>query len=278
MTLSVLLSVYKTESPIHFDRALQSVLADQTLCPDKVVLVEDGPLTQELYDVIEKWNGIANGKMTIVINTVNEGLTKSLNRGLSYIDTDLIARMDTDDVSLPDRFRLQVDYLEKHPEVDILGGAIHEIDENDNDLCDRYYPLDDESVRQTIFRANPLAHPTVMMRRRIFEEGMRYNEKYRTNQDLALWYDCLRAGYRIANLPDIILNFRRQQSVYNRRRKKKNLWREFRIYCIGIKNLYGIFSPKYVYPVMRLCLKLLPTPIVKWAYNGRIRRSMVKPK
>ena len=275
-TLSVLISVYKSEKPCYLDSSLESVIKNQTLKPNNVIIVEDGPLTTGLYDVISKWCNNPDVPITIIKNEVNMGLTKSLNRGLEYVNTDLVARMDSDDMARPNRFELQVKFFNENPNIDILGGAIHEIDENGNDLCDRYYPLDHESVCKSICKANPIAHPTVMIRKRVFDSGLKYNERFRTNQDLALWFDCILAGYKLANLRNVILLFRRQSSVYNRRKKKKNLWREFYIYCDGIFRLYGIFTIKYAYPIMRLCLKLLPTPIVKWAYNSRIRRSTSK--
>ena len=275
-TLSVLISVYKSEKPCYLDSSLESVIKNQTLKPNNVIIVEDGPLTTGLYDVISKWCNNPDVPITIIKNEVNMGLTKSLNRGLEYVNTDLVARMDSDDMASPNRFELQVKFFNENPNIDILGGAIHEIDENGNDLCDRYYPLDHESVCKSICKADPIAHPTVMIRKRVFDSGLKYNERFRTNQDLALWFDCILAGYKLANLRNVILLFRRQSSVYNRRKKKKNLWREFYIYCDGIFRLNGIFTIKYAYPIMRLCLKLLPTPIVKWAYNSRIRRSTSK--
>lgn len=272
MTLSVLMSVYKSERPEYLDRSLQSIISDQTEKPDMVVLVQDGFLDNDLQRVINKWREIVGDKMVIIKNETNLGLTKSLNEGLDVITTDLVARMDSDDISCPERFEKQKRYLEQHPEIDILGGAILEIDEYGEPLNNRYYPRDNKSVYKSIYKANPLAHPTVMMRMRLFENGLRYNEKYKTNQDLALWFDAIIAGFNIGNLTDVILHFRRQSSVYRRRKKLKNLLREFKIYCHGIKKLYGPFSFKYVYPLSRLCLKLMPVFVVKWAYESHLRK------
>ena len=272
MTLSVLMSVYKSERPEFLDRSLQSIISDQTEKPDMVILVQDGFLDNDLLKVIKKWKDVAGDKMLIIKNETNLGLTRSLNKGLDIITTDLVARMDSDDISCPERFEKQKQYLEQHPEIDILGGAILEIDENGQPLNKRYYPKDNKSVYKSIYKANPIAHPTVMIRTRLFENGLRYNEKYRTNQDLALWFDALLAGYNIGNLTDVILHFRRQASVYKRRKRMKNLIREFNIYCSGIRRLYGVLSFKYIYPVSRLCLKLMPVFIVKWAYESHLRK------
>mgnify|MGYP002623015095 CR=1 FL=1 len=276
MSITVLMSVYKSEKAAFLDQALRSVMEKQTLLPDQLVLIEDGELPEELHAVITKWHEALGDKMTILINEKNIGLTKSLNHGITSITTDLIARMDTDDISCPERFAKQVEYLNEHPEVDVLGGGIIEIDENEKVLNKRYYPANQQAVIKSIYRANPVAHSTVMIRKRIFDNGLRYNEKYRTNQDLALWIDAICAGYQIANLPDIILKFRRLSNVYYRRRRKKNLFNEFLIYCNGIRRIYGSFSLKYIYPVSRFILKLMPTCVVKWAYQSNIRRIVTE--
>lgn len=276
MSITVLMSVYKSEQAAFLDQALRSVMEEQTLLPNQLVLIEDGELPEELHTVINKWHEALGDKMTILINEKNIGLTKSLNHGIASITTDLIARMDTDDISCPERFAKQVEYLNEHPEVDVLGGGIIEIDENEKILNKRYYPANQQTVIKSIYRANPVAHSTVMIRKRIFDNGLRYNERFRTNQDLALWIDAICAGYQIANLPDIILKFRRLSSVYYRRRRKKNLFNEFFIYCNGIRRIYGPFSLKYIYPVSRFILKLMPTCVVKWAYQSNIRRIVTE--
>lgn len=276
MTISVLMSVYCSEQPKFFDQAIGSVMEKQTLLPNQLVLVEDGKLTPELYAVVDKWKKRLGDKMTVLKQKENLGLTKSLNHGIKSISDDIIARMDSDDISLPERFRLQVEFLEKHPEIDILGGAIEEIDEHENILNNRFYPEGQQAILKTIYRTNPIAHSTVMIRRRIFDNGLQYNEKYRTSQDLALWIDAICAGYRISNIPDIVLKFRRLSVVFHRRRRKKNLWCEFRIYCNGIRRIYGPISTKYVFPVMRMLLKLMPTAIVKWAYQSNIRKKLTE--
>ncbi len=276
MTISVLMSVYQAENPSFFERAISSVMEEQTLLPDELILVEDGDLPEDLHSVVDKWQAKLGPKMKILRNQENIGLTKSLNNGLQIISGDLIARMDSDDISCSKRFEKQVKYLTEHPEVDILGGAILEIDDMEHIINKRYYPGDQEAVLKSIFRANPIAHSTVMIRKRVFDEGLRYDEKYRTNQDLALWIDAICKGYKIANLPEVVLRFRRLSNVYYRRRRKKNLWNEFCIYCNGIRRIYGLFSFKYIYPVMRLILKLMPAGIVKWAYQSNIRRIVTE--
>lgn len=274
MTISVLMSVYKSEKPQYLDEAIRSIWDNQTLKPNQIVLVQDGPLGKELEQIIDKWKTYLGVVLCILKNEQNQGLTKSLNRGISMITSDLIARMDSDDISEPDRFRLQHDYLETHKDVHILGGSLQEFNDKNPSLTVRHYPLTPESSRKYICKASPLAHPTVMMRREIFDH-LNYDERYRTSQDIALWYDCLQKGYKIANLYDITIRFRRDDDVFMRRGKDK-AWNEFRIYMHGIYRLFGPVTYKYIYPICRLVFRLMPRSVIKYVYGSPLRKNLLK--
>lgn len=275
MTFSVLLSVYKSEKATYLDRAIQSIWSDQSLKPDEIVLIEDGPLGGELLQVIQKWKGLLCNKLFIIKNEQNIGLTRSLNKGIQHIKTDCIARMDSDDISDPLRFERQIMFLEKHPDIDVLGGSLQEFNEVNSNLNIRHYPLSSELCTKYITKASPLAHPTVMMRRKIFDSGIRYNEKYRTCQDIALWFQLVVNGYKFANLSDITIYFRREDTVFARRNTVERAWNEFCIYTAGIYSLEGPFTWKYVYPVARLCFRLLPPSVGKWGYGSLLRKRLL---
>ena len=272
MTLSVLISVYASEKALYLDRALCSVWTDQTLKPTEIVLIEDGPLGSELLSIIEKWKCLLNDRLVIIINEQNSGLTKSLNRGLKYIKSDLIARMGSDDISEPLRFEKQVSYMNNHPEIDVLGGAVKVFNDFNNTSSVHFYPLTPALCRESIFMATPVSHPAVMMRRKIFDIGIRYNEKYRTSQDIALWFELLVRGYTFSNLSDVILSFRKNDNVYLRRKSFSNILNEFKIYMYGIYSLKGIFTWKYIYPMLRLFFRLLPIGLQKKVYTFRLQR------
>ena len=199
------MSVYKSEKPAYLDRSLQSVWDDQTLKPDEIILVQDGPVGEELETVINKWKEKLAGTLVLLVNVTNLGLTKSLNKGIKVAKGEYIARMDSDDISLPDRFKLQVEYMESHPEISVLGGAIQEFNDKDGIIGERHFPADTASIKQYIHKASPVAHPAVMIRKTLFDEGVVYNEKYRTTQDLALWFDVLATGHLMANLKEFVL-------------------------------------------------------------------------
>lgn len=275
MSISVLMSVYKSEKADYLDRALRSVWTDQTLKPDEIVLIEDGPLGDELRRIITDWKSLLGERLVLLRNTKNLGLTKSLNKGLKVIKSDFIARMDSDDISHPLRFERQIKYLKEHPEISVVGGSLQEFDAAHECLNIRHYPLTNEMVISSICKASPLAHPTVMMRRTIFENGLSYNEKYRTSQDIALWFDVLCHGYKIGNVEDITIYFRRDSDMY-RRRSKNKAWNEFKIYMNGISRLYGFLSWRYIFPIARLIFRLLPVSIVKWIYSSDMRKMVVE--
>lgn len=275
MTISVLMSVYKSEKAEYFNRSLQSVWDDQTLKPNQVVLIVDGPVGDDLWEVIHAWEDRLGDILCLVQNKENLGLTKSLNKGLQYVTSKYIARADSDDISLPLRFERQLDYLEHHPDIDILGGAIQEFNENNECLNIRHYPLTHEQACKYILKASPLAHPSVMLRKKIFDEGLRYDEQYRTSQDVALWYDAVLAGYHIANLDEIILLFRHSRDVYKRRGHAK-AWNEFKIYMKGIYRMKGLFTWNYIYPISRLAFRMMPDSIIRFFYQSNMRNRMLR--
>ena len=110
--ISVLISVYKSEKAEYLERALTSVWEDQTLKPEKIVLIQDGPVGSELACIVNQWEKKLGEKLEVIRNEQNIGLTKSLIKGISVIKTDYIARMDSDDISLPERFTRQAEFLE----------------------------------------------------------------------------------------------------------------------------------------------------------------------
>ena len=121
MLFSVLLSLYHKESPLFLRQSLTSIFT-QTLLPIEVVLVEDGPLTDELYVIIEE-STIRHPELKVVSLPSNQGLGKALNEGLKHCSYDLVARMDTDDIAKPDRFEKQMAVFLEHPEIDVVGGG-----------------------------------------------------------------------------------------------------------------------------------------------------------
>lgn len=270
MTISVLMSTYANEKPAYLDAALSSIWTEQLRRPDEIVLVKDGPLTPELDATIDKWAQLIGSPLVILVHEKNRGLAAALNTGIEVAKSDLIARMDSDDISTPYRLEVQETYMMKHPEVDILGGSLEEFNDAGtlHNVC--AYPQSREEVERHIIVASPLGHPCVMFRRRFFDEGFRYSYSYPLCEDIALWFDAVCSGHVINNIPDVVLHFRRNSSTL-RRRSHEKAWTEFNVYIRGTNRLHGWWSKGYLYAVARLLFRLMPVCITEWVYNSKLR-------
>lgn len=217
--IGVLLPVYKKDSIAFLKKSVGSILW-QTLQDFHIYIGVDGPVGEELDKCLKKLSEEAN--ITVVSFEVNRGLACVLNDLIAICKKeghDYYARMDADDISLPDRFEKQVKYLVEHPDVDVVGGAIEEIDSNDN-LRGKHveYPLTHEDCRKFFRYRDPLAHPAVMFGARFFEKvATGYRNEYRKNQDTMLWFDGFMNGCVFANVKDTVLHFRVNDDFYNRR-------------------------------------------------------------
>lgn len=143
---SVLMSLYKKEHSEYLQLALDSMLR-QTVKPDEIVLVEDGPLTDELYEVLDQYKD----HLHIVVNETNLGLGLALNRGLEACRNEFVARMDTDDISKPDRCEKQLRRFAEKPGLSIVGSHIDEfVGDPSNVISQRRVPLTSETDRKSV--------------------------------------------------------------------------------------------------------------------------------
>lgn len=209
---SVLMSLYRKECPDYFRLALDSMLS-QTVKPDEIVLVEDGPLTSELYDVIEKYKP----HLKIVKNEKNLGLGLALNKGVKVCRNELVARMDTDDIAKPDRCGKQLLFFEENPTTSILGGQIEEfIDTTSNVVGRRIVPNSDIELKKYIKKRCPFNHMSVMFRKSDVLEVGNYQDWF-CNEDYYLWIRLALADKKFANLSDILVDVRVGADMYQRR-------------------------------------------------------------
>lgn len=275
--ISVLMAVYHAVPAQYLDRSFQSIWSDQELKPDEIILVEDGPLGKELRDVVTKWEDVLGDHLRIVRNEKNIGLAKSLNRAIPQAKGKYLARMDSDDISLPCRFRKEWDFMEANPEIDILGGSLQEFDDTNPCLNIRHYPPTPRAVCKSICKGSPLGHPTVFIRRRVFDSGLRYNEQIGTSEDITLWFDAICAGFKICSIQEIVLHYRRDAGMIKRRSSIK-AWNELKSYSKGIRRMDGLFTLKYIFPVARCIFRLMPQSIIRSVYDSRLRRKVLEEK
>lgn len=162
------------------------------------------------------------------------GLAASLNLALQIAKADWVARFDSDDICMPDRIALQMNYLEVHPETDVLGGGLEIIDDLGRNLAFRDYPLNNRAIAHKLQFTTPLAHPTVIFRRKLILEVGGYDKSFRFAEDLDLWLRLLNRNASFANLNKILVRYRQQNSRRNRqhwhfnlRARLKNFSRQF---------------------------------------------------
>ncbi|MCC5873510.1 MAG: glycosyltransferase [Gammaproteobacteria bacterium] len=212
MLFSVLMSVYSKERAEYLADALES-LTVQTLRSDEVVLVEDGAIGDSLRDVIDCYRDRLNIKSVLLPENI--GLAGALNEGLAHCSHELVARMDADDVALPQRFATQVAFMEEHPEIAASGALIEEFDDCGRILGRRVVPTDHESIYLFAKLRSPLSHPVTIFRKSAVESVGGYPRLF--PEDHALWSLMLMRGYRMANLPKVLLRMRTNSGFFDRR-------------------------------------------------------------
>ncbi|MGX9367387.1 glycosyltransferase [Desulfoplanes sp. PS50] len=215
---SVLLSVYEKETPAHLERCFCS-LADQHTLADEVIVVEDGPLPEALHSVIDRWREAIN--ITSIPLETNVGLGCALHRGLEACSHALVARMDSDDICHPARFKKQLAFMNQHPEIDVVGSWISEFDEEESAIyARRKLPESPPEVSRFARRRNPLNHMSVMFRKEKVLAVGGYGQ-FVYIQDYHLWARMLMNGSRIANIPEYLVNVRAGYGMIRRRGGKR---------------------------------------------------------
>jgi len=203
--ISVIMPVYNGEP--YLERAVQSIL-DQTYKNFELILINDGS-TDNSPQILE--NFAKSDKRIRLINQPNQGLIKTLNTGIAEAKAPLIARMDADDIAFPDRFKIQKNHMENHPNITALGSAIIVIDENDNQADTVYYPPNGKQLDTYILKnGSPLAHPAVMMQTQAIKDLGGYKELFRHAEDYELWLRLHKHG-QIHNIQEPLLYYRHHQ-------------------------------------------------------------------
>lgn len=204
MKFSVLMSVYNQEKPEYLKQSLDS-LGTQTLIPTEVILVEDGPLNDDLYTIIKTFKQKINLKSIKL--SKNSGLAIALNKGLEHCSYDLIARMDSDDISLPNRFEKQVEFMVCNPNIAVSSCSLNEFNDNGEVFSSRILPLSHEELVKFAKTRSPISHATAIFRKQAVLDVGGYPLFIRS-QDVALWSLMIIKGYQLANLPDTLFHVR----------------------------------------------------------------------
>ena len=206
------MSVYSKEKPSWLKEALESVF-DQTCPPAQVVLVADGPLTAPLEAVIAEFAG----KLKLIRLKQNSGLGAALNEGLKHCSYDLVARMDSDDIALPDRFEKQIKAFLQDEDLAVSGGAIREIDSlSKKEVSLRVLPQSDKDLKRFLKTRCPFNHMTVMFRKEAVLSSGGYIPLH-FMEDYYLWARMAAKGCKFGNSRDILVNARVDKNMFARR-------------------------------------------------------------
>lgn len=266
MKFSVLLSVYKDERPEYLHQALTSIWDEQLLKPDQVVLVQDGPLNEALYSVIILWKDWLGSIFTVIDLPVNVGLGKALNQGIEHCSYDLIARMDSDDVSYPDRFSTQVQFMVDNPDIAAASSFIEEWSADLSSLTSlKRLPCTYGALLVYAKKRCPLNHPVTIYRKSIIKACGGYPPLPKS-QDYPLWATLLVRGYKLANIPLVLLKMRTGDEFW-KKRALKHL--KFEIMNFNYqRRIRFINNFEYIRNIsIRILLRLSPAFCKKIAYK-----------
>lgn len=231
---SVLMSVYKNDNPDYLRLALKSIYEDQSKKPDEIVIVFDGPLTAELYQVLDFFKKDKADIVKYYPQTSNQGLGEALRIGSEMCSGEYIFRMDSDDISHPLRFEKQIAYVESHPQIDVLGTDIAEFDSSlDEKMRIRSCPPNHDDIVKMGIRRNPMNHVSVCIKKSALISSGGY-QTLLLLEDYYLWIRMISKGYKFANINEELVYVRVGNGFDSKRSSKVRIkgWRELQKYML----------------------------------------------
>lgn len=268
---SVLMSLYVKEKPEYLPLAIDSML-NQTAKPDEIIIVEDGPLNEELYSIVNGYKDKYPELFTIVVNENNIGLGLALNEGLKVARNGLVARMDTDDISKPSRCEKQLKVFENNPELSIVGSWVDEFYSNPEEVIStRVVPETNEDIYNFAKKRSAFNHPVVMYRKSKVLENNGYSD-LRRNQDVDMFGRMLYSGCKAYNIQESLLWFRSNLDLAKRRKS----WDNTKSYISTIKNFwkmgYSSFGNYMTVAIAQTIMFLMPVKLQNWIYKKFLRK------
>lgn len=263
---SVLMSLYKKEKPEYLKIAIDSML-NQTVKPDEIIVVEDGPLTDELYEALDQYPMLHRVK-----NETNLGLGLALNVGLKECKNELVARMDTDDCSKPDRCEKQLARFEEKPYLAIVGSHIDEfVGEISNVISQRIVPTTSDEIYNYAKKRSAFNHPAVMYSKTAVLENNGYADLKR-NQDVDLFGRMQFEGCKAENIDEALLWFRSSDELAKRRKSWQNTWSYIATIRKFWKMGYSSFSDYAIVAVAQTGMYLMPVRLQNFIYRKFLRK------
>ena len=251
--VSVLLSLYNKESSVYLEMSLRSIFT-QTIMPNQVVLVLDGPIGEELQAVVDKYKQ-KYPVLEVYPQPVNRGLSTALNIGLEKCRNEIVFRMDTDDLCYPNRFERVLQEYKNNPDLEVVGSFATMIDEDGNEIKRMTAPVSQEEIYKNVWTC-PFIHPTVSFKKSALLRAGSYNPNSGPRQDdYELWFRCVEHGLKCKNIDEPLLYYRFFKDSVARNNFKVGWWRA----KVGLKGSWRCkCSPiAYIgvcYPLVRACM------------------------
>lgn len=278
LKFSVIMSIYKSDVPELVRVALDSLL-QQTLLPNEIVIVGDGPVPAELERVVKSLSQpLPEGKgdlpeIMYLPQEKNGGLGEAMRIAAEAAKYPYLARMDSDDICLPDRFEKQMKCFEEDPELSLVGGMITEFDgEPDNIIAKRILPLEDKEIKRMMRGRCAVNHVTVIFKKEDLIKSGNYQPFWK-QEDHYLWARMMEHGCKFRNIPDVVVNVRSGKDQIARRgglRFYKSVVRVFwYMYWHGLIS-FGYFL--YICIIRGIVQVLMPNKLRTWVYLHLLRK------
>ena len=246
---SVLMSLYHKEKPEWFDLALKSITDDQTLRPAEITMVIDGPAGEKLEDVLQKYRKKYPELFNVIILPENKGLGNALNFGLNNCKHDLIARMDTDDISAPQRFEKQYRFIKNNPDVDVLNVWCCFFDGSiENIIGSVHAPIDHEGLVKIAKFRSPVRHAACFLKKSAVLNAGNYSGEFKTMQDYHLWIRMIAKGSIFASIPEELYYIR--SSEFSKKRVGFKRW-------VGQLKIHGLMFKLGNISFLEFCRNLI---------------------
>lgn len=250
---SVLMSLYHKENPNYLRESLDSIFQNMTP-PDQVVLVLDGPIGEELMDVVSEYKALYRS-LDVYPQEVNRGLSTALNIGLEKCRNDIVFRMDTDDKCFSNRFDRVLAEYESHPELELVGSFAMMMDEEGVLIRCMSAPTSQKEIYRKVWTC-PFIHPTVSFKKSALLKVGSYNPNSGPRQDdYELWFRCVEHGLKCKNIEEPLLYYRFFKDSVARNNLQVGWWRA----KVGLRGSWRCkCSPiAYIgvcYPLVRACM------------------------
>lgn len=268
---SLLLPVYAGDRPEYFLKAFSSTVDAQTRAPAQVVIVQDGPVPEALSDAVRQ--AIASTAVPTVHEVIaeNVGLAAALTRGLQLCNHDIVARMDADDISLPERFARQLPLIESG--LDLIGTGMYEFLDDVGTIVGSRVPRTDAAEIAAFARfADPFSHPTVVYRRSAVERAGGY-QPLGLMEDYWLFARMIASGAKVGNIADPLVMYRVGDGAYARRGGVAQ-WRSEMAIQRAFRSIGFTTAGQYLRNVVvRGGYRFVPEALRKAAYRRVIARS-----